>query len=107
MRPSHATMEVREIGRLPDGVPLYQGLDSSAADHTLLVSRIKPHTDFRSEVESGPAKMAVIGLGKQRGALAMHSLGGAAFQKYLMPAAARVRGGDEPGRRDCRSRERL
>ena len=85
--PIRATMEVHEIGRLPDGVPLYQGLDSSAADHTLLVSRIKPHTDFRSQVESGPAKMAVIGLGKQRGALAMHSLGGAAFQKYLMPAA--------------------
>jgi hypothetical protein len=31
--------------------------------------------------------MAVIGLGKQRGALAMHALGGAAFQKYLVPAA--------------------
>lgn len=66
--PIHATMEVREIGRLPDGVPLYQGLDSNAADHTLLVSRIKPHTDFRSEVESGPAKMAVVGLGKQQAA---------------------------------------
>jgi hypothetical protein len=85
--PLRATMEVREIGRLADGVPLYQGLDSAAADYTLLISRIKPHTDFRGEVESGPAKMALIGLGKQRGALAMHSLGGAAFQKYLMPAA--------------------
>jgi hypothetical protein len=31
--------------------------------------------------------MAVIGLGKQRGALAMHARGGAAFQQYLMPAA--------------------
>jgi hypothetical protein len=85
--PLRATMEVHEIGRLADGVPLYQGLDSAAADHTLLISRVKPHTDFRGQVESGPAKMAVIGLGKQRGALAMHSLGGAAFQKYLIPAA--------------------
>lgn len=86
--PLRATMEVAEIGRLPQGMPLYQGLDSAAADHTLLISRIKPHTDFRGEVESGPAKMAVIGLGKQRGALAMHALGGAAFQSYLTPAAA-------------------
>ncbi len=85
--PLRATMEVREIGRLPAGMTLYQGLDSAAADHTLLISRIKPHTDFRGEVESGPAKMAVIGLGKQRGALAMHALGGAAFQGFLMPAA--------------------
>ncbi|MBK8050403.1 MAG: hypothetical protein IPK16_26860 [Anaerolineales bacterium] len=58
-----------------------------AADHTLLISRIKPHTDFRATIESGPAKMAVIGLGKQRGALAMHEGGGENFQRYLAPAA--------------------
>lgn len=85
--PIHATMEVQEIGRLPDGPAFYQGLDSAAADYTLLVSRVKPHTDFRSHLESGPAKMAVIGLGKQRGAINMHVRGGAAFQKYLAPAA--------------------
>lgn len=84
--PVRATMEVRPIGQLPDGPTLYQGLDSSAADHTLLISRIKPHTDFRAHLESGPAKMSVIGLGKQRGAVAMHSGGGANFQRYLAPA---------------------
>ena len=56
-----ATMEVKEIGRIPDGPPLCQGVDSMAADHTVLVSRIKPHTDFRSHLESGPSKMCVIG----------------------------------------------
>jgi len=85
--PVRATMAVREIGRLPEGPPLYQGLDSAAADHTILISRIKPHTDFRSHIESGPAKMALIGLGKQRGAIAVHAGGGAAFQRYLAPAA--------------------
>jgi len=82
-----ATMEVKEIGRIPDGPPLYQGLDSAAADHALLVSRIKPHTDFRSHLESGPSKMCVIGWGKQYGAALMHAGGGANFQKYLAPAA--------------------
>jgi hypothetical protein len=82
-----ATMEVKEIGRIPDGPPLYQGLDSAAADHAILVSRIKPHTDFRSHLESGPSKMCVIGWGKQHGAAIMHSGGGANFQKYLAPAA--------------------
>ncbi|MCX6043487.1 MAG: DUF2088 domain-containing protein [Chloroflexi bacterium] len=82
-----ATMEVKEIGRIPDGPPLYQGLDSAAADHCLLVSRIKPHTDFRSHLESGPSKMCVIGWGKQFGAALMHAGGGANFQKYLAPAA--------------------
>lgn len=82
-----ATMEVREIGRIPDGPPLYQGVESMAANHTILVSRIKPHTDFRSHLESGPSKMCVIGLGKQYGAALMHAGGGANFQKYLAPAA--------------------
>lgn len=82
-----ATMEVKEIGRIPGGPPLFQGLDSAAADHALLVSRIKPHTDFRSHLESGPSKMCVIGWGKQHGAAMMHAGGGANFQRYLEPAA--------------------
>lgn len=85
--PIKATMEVKEIGRLPDGPALCQGADSMAADHTILVSRIKPHTDFRSHLESGPSKMCVIGLGKQHGAAMMHAGGGANFQRYLEPAA--------------------
>jgi hypothetical protein len=82
-----ATMEVKAIGQIPNGPTLYQGLDSAAADHCLLVSRIKPHTDFRSHLESGPSKMCVIGWGKQHGAAIMHSGGGANFQKHLAPAA--------------------
>ncbi|MCE7980538.1 MAG: DUF2088 domain-containing protein [Caldilinea sp. CFX5] len=82
-----ATMEVKEIGRIPDGPPLFQDLVSAAADHCMLVSRVKPHTDFRSHLESGPSKMCVIGWGKQHGAAIMHGGGGANFQKYLAPAA--------------------
>jgi hypothetical protein len=82
-----ATMEVKQVGQIDDGPPLYQGVDSMAADHAILVSRIKPHTDFRSHLESGPSKMCVIGWGKQFGAALMHAGGGANFQKYLAPAA--------------------
>lgn len=82
-----ATMEVAQFGQIPDGPALYQGLESRAADHTLLISRVKPHTDFRSHLESGPSKMSVIGLGKQRGAEVMHVGGGDNFCRYLAPAA--------------------
>ncbi len=85
--PIRATMEVVEIGRIPEGPPLFQGKDSLAADHTILISRVKPHTDFRARLESGPSKMAVIGLGKQQGAAIMHAGGGRNFQRYLAPAA--------------------
>ena len=85
--PLRITMEVREVGRLPNGPALYQDIHSAAADHTLLISRIKPHTDFHGRLESGPSKMAVIGLGKRVGAEAMHAWGTAGFQQFLAPAA--------------------
>ena len=82
-----ATMEVKEIGALSDGPKLFQGVDSMAADHAILISRIKPHTDFRGELESGPSKMCVIGWGKRAGAEIMHSYGGPGFRRYLARAA--------------------
>lgn len=82
-----ATMDVQAIGKLPNGVPLFEDANAFTADHSILVSRIKAHTDFRSHLESGPSKMCVIGLGKQHGAAIMHEGGVPAFQQYLAPAA--------------------
>lgn len=39
----------------------------------LVVNRVKAHTNFSGEIESGLAKMTVVGLGKQRGAKSFHS----------------------------------
>jgi len=85
--PIRGTMEVRATVRVPDGPQLYQGLDSAAADHVLLVNRIKPHTSFAGWVESGLAKMSVIGLGKLTGAHAYHAGGMEAFVHGLAAAA--------------------
>jgi len=82
-----ATMAVMEIGQLPDGPPLYQDANAAAADATLLVNRIKPHTDFHGALESGLAKMAVIGMGKDTGAQRIHVYGGRGFMRFLAPAA--------------------
>lgn len=82
-----ASMEVKEIGQIDNGPPLYQDVNAFDADHCILVSRVKPHTDFRSHLESGPSKMCVIGLGKQFGAAIMHTGGVPAFQTYLAPAS--------------------
>ena len=48
-----------------------------AATRLMLSSynRVKPHTAFRGEIESGIMKMIAIGLGKQKGAEACHQLG--------------------------------
>lgn len=82
-----ATMAVQEIGRLPDGPAIFQDEITAAADHVLLVNRVKPHTSFRGDIESGLAKMAVVGLGKQRGAAALHAGGPDWLTHHIAPAA--------------------
>jgi hypothetical protein len=74
----HTSMAVAEIGH--DGLdrPVYVAEDALERDGVILANRIKPHTDFHGPVESGLCKMAVIGLGKHRGAESLHNAGLAA-----------------------------
>ncbi|WP_049936413.1 lactate racemase domain-containing protein [Haloplanus natans] len=68
-----ATMAVETVGETPErGVPVYADENAVAADGIVMVNRIKPHTDFGGEVESGLSKMLVIGMGKQKGAKMAH-----------------------------------
>lgn len=68
-----SSMEVAQVGILPDGLPVYISTDALKADAIVLLNRIKPHTAFRGKVESGLVKMLTIGLGKQKGAEACHA----------------------------------
>lgn len=68
-------VDVVEISKLPDGTPVYIDKFAAQADGIILVNRIKPHTAFRSTYESGLVKMAVIGMGKQKGAEICHRKG--------------------------------
>jgi hypothetical protein len=70
--PIRASMEVRQVGTTSAGAPVYSSVEALAADHIVLVNRIKPHTDFFGAIGSGIIKMSVIGLGKREGAAAMH-----------------------------------
>ena len=63
-----SSMDVVEIGRLENGLPVYMDKFAHAADGIVVINRVKPHTSFRSELESGMVKMITIGLGKQKGA---------------------------------------
>jgi hypothetical protein len=85
--PIVSCMDVEQIGEV-DGAPVYLSTTALEADHILLVNRVKPHTDFRGDVESGLAKICAIGLGKQRGAQTIHSYGTRGLAE-LMPRAAR------------------
>ena len=65
--PAEVTMEVVSIGEA-DGIPLYMDRLAHEADGIVLINRIKPHTDFTGQIESGIVKMLVIGLGNREGA---------------------------------------
>ena len=67
-----ASMDTVDLGPSPLGLPVLTDRLAHEADHLLVVNRVKPHTMFRGPVESGIAKMLVIGLGKHRGAAAAH-----------------------------------
>ena len=70
-----SSMDVERVGEDSDGRPIFVASDALSADAILLVNRVKPHTDYRGELESGLAKMAVVGMGKHRGAESFHNAG--------------------------------
>jgi len=80
--PIKASMEVVHLGETPEGIPLYLDKYASEADHIGVIARIKPHTDFSGEIESGWYKMMAIGLGKHKGAMYYHQ---AAVQHGFYP----------------------
>ncbi len=85
--PVRATMEAVELGRAGDpAVRVFMDRNAHAADAVLVVNRVKPHTDFHGPVESGLIKMAVIGLGKRRGAESIHFHGVYGLAHLIRPA---------------------
>lgn len=73
--PVKATMEVVQVGTTPEGMPVYVDRYAYEADAVLICGRVKAHTAFRGPYESGIMKMAVIGMGKQKGAETVHRNG--------------------------------
>jgi hypothetical protein len=85
--PVIATMDTVEVGRLGNGTPVHWARVAAEADAVLLINRVKPHTDYRGPVESGLAKIMSVGLGKHRGAEALHAGGVAALGESISEAA--------------------
>ena len=89
--PIVSSMDVIGLGQLADGSGVYWDRQAHAAGAAVVIGRVKPHTAFRGRVESGLIKMSVIGVGKQRGAQAMHAPGFEHFGDRLLEAWEIVR----------------
>ena len=70
--PIKASMETIVIGKADEGFPIYFDKLAHAADHVVICNRVKPHTNFAGDVQSGLMKMMMIGLGKKDGAALYH-----------------------------------
>jgi hypothetical protein len=70
--PIISSMEVVEISKTEDNVPVFIDRNAAQADWIVVVNRIKPHTKFKAQIESGLMKMMAIGMGKQKGAEYYH-----------------------------------
>ena len=86
--PVLSSMEVVETAHTAEGVPLYCDRNAHGADGIVVVNKIKPHTSYKGDYESGLCKMMIIGLGKHHGATMFHSLGFARFAEEMPKAAA-------------------
>ena len=67
-------IDAQKIGETP-GLNIFTDRFALKADQIILINRIKPHTSFHGEYESGLCKMLAIGLGKRKGAEEIHKRG--------------------------------
>lgn len=88
--PVRASMETVSLGTVDD-VEVHVATEALAADHVLLVNRLKSHTSFSGRIESGLAKMAAIGLAKRRGAEELHRLPPTHLERRILAAYSLLR----------------
>jgi len=67
-----SSMETVIVDRTPQGIPVHFDRNAYECDHVIVAGRVKPHTGFAGEIESGLHKMMLIGLGKHSGAKIYH-----------------------------------
>ncbi|MFB2938245.1 lactate racemase domain-containing protein [Aerosakkonemataceae cyanobacterium BLCC-F154] len=70
--PIRSSMETTTISHAKEGFPVHFDKFALAADHVVVVNRVKPHTGFVGDIESGLMKMMLIGLGNHAGAKIYH-----------------------------------
>ncbi len=71
--PVISSLDVVPLGHTPEGIEAFMDRNAYESDGVMLVGRVKWHTDFAGNIESGLFKMMAIGLGKFAGAQRYHT----------------------------------
>lgn len=88
--PIRSSMETVIIGELEPDFPIHVDKIASQADYIIPINRVKAHTAFDGEIESGLVKMLSIGIGKHNGCSRIHQVGFPNFPIYLPRIANKV-----------------
>ncbi|MCI8550088.1 MAG: DUF362 domain-containing protein [Lachnospiraceae bacterium] len=86
----HSSMEVVELPQGDLDNHVYIDKNAYEADGTIVINRVKIHGDFVGETESGLLKMCVIGLGKHKQALEIHSYDISRLRELIVGTAKQV-----------------
>jgi hypothetical protein len=86
--PIRSSMEVVELGRLDSHTVVCCDRLAFESDGIIVCNRVKAHTGFLGDYESGLLKMMAIGLGKHIGTTSLHQLGFGQFHRVIPEAAA-------------------
>ena len=89
--PVVSSMEAVPLGRTPEGFETFMDRAAWEAGRVLVLNRVKLHTDFEGEVESGLLKMMTVGLGKLEGASSLHKNSlRSGFPEVILPMSRHI-----------------
>jgi len=85
--PIVSSMETVNLGEVEHNVEAHIDRNAYEADGIVIIARVKAHTNFEADIESGLCKMISVGLGKAMGARNVHVYGRRGLVE-LMPRIA-------------------
>ncbi|GHS88946.1 hypothetical protein AGMMS49957_11310 [Synergistales bacterium] len=85
-----SSVDVVSLGKTTRGIDIYFDKTALAADLIVPINRIKLHTDFVADIQSGLCKMLVIGLGNHIGCTAVHEDDFDTFGDTILEAAGKI-----------------
>ena len=89
--PIRSSMDTVVVCQSPEGVDVHFDRLAFEADHVIVCNRVKLHTIFHGDVQSGLMKMLLIGMGKHTGASIYHrSFRDFSFKQIVRSVSATV-----------------
>ena len=85
-----SSMKTVDYGPISPGIHCHFDENAASADGIVLINRVKAHTSFPREIESGLIKLIAVGLGKAEGARAVHRTGPKGLEVVLPKLAKKA-----------------